>query len=238
MTTENQERRDDRSVRAKRLDALVDSAFALAMTLLVIGSAGRPMSVDQLFAELGRVPAFAISLVFLVAFWLEHRNFGSMIAERDRVMDALELLIVFVVVIYVLPLGLLTEAAFHWLSDAALPGRGLLPDQVRGLYTAYGIGFVALSALFAGLHLYAASCRGDFAIDPTVEWNLRRHSLGWGTAVMVGLVSIAMARWLPAELVVWVPGAIYLLAPVAALTIRSASPGPSDDSRAGHLHLE
>jgi hypothetical protein len=132
-------RTDVRTVDAKRLDAFVDSAFAFAVTLLVIAGAAPPTDVEGLREALGRVPAFTAGLALIMSFWLGHRRFGVLAEARDAICDGLSLAIVAVVLIYVYPLRLLTESVAHWLSGGRLPGRGLGVEDLRTLYVVYGL---------------------------------------------------------------------------------------------------
>ena len=207
-------RNDVRAVDAKRLDAFVDSAFAFAVTLLVIAGAAPPVDVEGLREAVARVPAFAGGLTLIMSFWLGHRRFGVLAERRDAVCDGLSLAIVAVVLVYVYPLRLLAESVAHWLSAGMLPGRGLLIEDLRTLYAVYGAGFAVLSLLYAGLFGRVAWRVGNLGIEPWQREAARMAALGWMFAAGVGLLSLAMASVAAVMQAPWLPGAVYGLIPL------------------------
>ncbi|MBX3477459.1 MAG: DUF1211 domain-containing protein [Brevundimonas sp.] len=205
-----------RPVETERLDAFVDASFAFAVTLLIIAGAEPLDDFSDLLRALGRIPAFAAGFALVVMFWLGHRGYGRLAPVRDGWSALLSLAIVFMVLIYVFPLRLLTEAGMAYFTGGRLPGRELIGslDQLRGVYTIYGIGFAALSWLYFLLYRHMLK-RGELlglAEDDRDEAEENRTV--WGVITISGLVSAGLAWALPLGQVPWAPGFSYWLIPV------------------------
>lgn len=198
---------------SRRLDQFVDAAFGFAVTLLVI-SGGAPEDLDALVQALFRAPAFAMSFSLIALFWLAHRDYGRLTNGHTGWSTALSLTVVFAVLIYVFPLRLLSESAFHAFSGGRLPGRGLLNsfEDLRTLYVVYASGFIVLAGLY--LLLFSSVTPGrassEAALNEARGW--RRNMAILATA---GLGSAAAALLLPIERFPWVPGTVYGLIPLA-----------------------
>ena len=204
--------RAEDEVANRRLDAFVDAAFAFSVTLLLI-SGGAATSLDDLVAALGRLPAFLASFALIAMFWLSHRDYGRMARLRGPAATLLSLAIVFVVLVYVFPLRLLTESAFHFMSGGRLPGQGLLGSfgDLRTLYVVYGAGFVVLATLYA---LLFATVRGDRAVSPAHEVDAREWTGIYLVLMACGVLSILAAVVGPLRQAPWLPGVVYGLIPL------------------------
>lgn len=205
-----------RPVETQRLDAFVDASFAFAVTLLIIAGAEPLTDIDDLMRALGRAPAFAVGFALVVMFWLGHRNFGRLAPVRDSWSAALSLIIVFMVLIYVFPLRLLTEAGAGYFSAGRLPGRDLIQNygQLRAVYTIYGVGFSLLSWMYFLLYGHALK-RGPIAGLAEDDRDEAAESRGiWGMITLAGLFSAALAWIIPMRLAPWAPGFAYWLIPV------------------------
>lgn len=198
---------------AHRLDAFVDAAFAFAVSLLIIAG-GEPLrSFDDLLAALARIPAFAGGFALLVMFWLAHRTWSALKPPRDKSATLLSLAVVFAVLVFVFPLRLLIETAAHFLSQGALPGRGLITsfDQLGWTYLIYGAAFAILSVLLALLFRQAAKGLAEDGVRhrSAREWS-RTWALAAATGVFSGLVALTpVLRFAP-----WLPGVTYWLIPL------------------------
>lgn len=204
-----------RPVETERLDAFVDASFAFAVTLLIIAGAEPLNDFGDLMRALGRIPAFAAGFGLVVMFWLGHRNYGRLCPVRDSWSATLSLAIVFMILIYVFPLRLLTEAGAAYLSGGRLPGRELIGSiqQLRDVYTIYGVGFAFLSWLYFLLYGHALK-RGTvsgLAEDDRDEAEESRAI--WGVITATGLISALLAWIIPLRDLPWVPGFSYWLIP-------------------------
>jgi uncharacterized membrane protein len=204
-----------RPVETARLDAFVDASFAFAVTLLIIAGAEPLENFGDLLHALGRVPAFACGFGLVVMFWLAHRNFGRLAPVRDSWSATLSLMIVFMILVYVFPLRLLTEAGAGYFSGGRLPGRELIDsfEHLQAIYTIYGIGFAFLSWLYFLLYGHALK-RGavaGLAEDDREEASESRTI--WAMITLAGLFSAALAWIIPMRVAPWAPGFAYWLIP-------------------------
>lgn len=206
---------DIREVETARLDAFVDASFAFAVTLLIIAGAEPLNDFSDLVRALGRIPAFAAGFALVVMFWLGHRSYGRIAPRRDTWSATLSLAIVFMVLIYVFPLRLLTEAGAAYFSGGRLPGGGLIDTlgQLRGVYTVYGVGFAFLSWLYFLLYGHALK-RGVVAGLAESDRDEAEESRAiWGLIAVTGMLSAAMAWVIPLAAAPWAPGFAYWLIP-------------------------
>jgi uncharacterized membrane protein len=204
-----------RKADTSRLDAFVDAAFAFAVTLLVIGGGQAPTGWPDLIQALARTPAFAVSFLLIARFWLGHRAYTGLVAERSGWSTGLSLAIVFVILVFVYPLRLLTDAGAHYLSGGRLPGGELVQtfEDLARLYAIYGLGFAVLSLLYAALYAEAL-----FAKSPAPTTAQRRELIdwagSWGICAAAGLLSAALAWFGPLRQAPWLPGVTYFAIPV------------------------
>ena len=136
----------DRST--ERLDGFTDAAFAFAVSLLVVGggSTGPPDSAD-LFRRLTVLPAFAVGFAILAMFWHAHVRWRRVRGAGDGVSVLLTMALVFLVLVYVFPLGAMAKSL-----SALATGRGAgIKGSIGDLFTVYGAGFLAMSAVLAAL---------------------------------------------------------------------------------------
>lgn len=219
---------------AARVDALVDAAFAFAVTLLLIAGAP-PASLDELVGSLGRLPAFLASVALILSFWLGHRNYSRCAARRAPGATTLSLALVFMVLVYVFPLRLVTESAMHFLSGGRLPGRELLDsfDDLRVLYAVYGLGFSVMAVILA---LLFRGVRGERAAGPALAQAAREWTWTYVLVAASGVLSVVVALWGPIVAAPWLPGAVYMLIPAGLplllRRLRLRAPAPAPESSA------
>ncbi len=204
---------DIRNVAAKRLDSFVDGAFAFAVTILVVGTGGATESFDGLLRTFAYVPAFVPSLIIILSFWWAHRQFSIIIRRTDTLNDMLSILIMFVIQIYVFPVAFLMRALLHWLSDGALPGTGLLPEQIRTTYAIFGGGFALLSAAYSLMYFRASIAHGKLSVFLSVRLIARRAAIWWMLCAVAGLTSIFIGELGGLERLIWLPLCPYLMLP-------------------------
>lgn len=204
-----------RPVETERLDAFVDASFAFAVTLLIIAGAEPLNDFGDLTRALGRIPAFAAGFGLVVMFWLGHRNYGRLCPVRDSWSATLSLVIVFMILIYVFPLRLLTEAGAAYLSGGRLPGRELIDSiaHLRGVYTIYGVGFATLSWLYFLLYGHALKRGALSGLADDDRDEAEENRVVWALITATGLLSAALAWIIPLGDLPWVPGFSYWLIP-------------------------
>jgi uncharacterized membrane protein len=130
-----------------RIDAFTDSAFAFAMSLLVIGGSEAPRSLDQLVGALYDIPAFAFGFGVVALFWLGHVRWRKLRGQGSSRSLLLTLLLVFLVLIYVQPLRSMAAVTSSAISGGGVDFKGSLP----ALFAIYGSGFALMAATMAAL---------------------------------------------------------------------------------------
>lgn len=133
-----------------RLDGLTDAVFGIAITLLIF-NLSNPNSFADLVSFTKTLPAFLVSIFFLMIVWREHVNFSILYGLYDSVVIGLNVLFIALVIFYVYPLRFwtlfLTNLIFQ--TDLELQIQG---EQVPELMIFYG--FVAFGLYFTMLLLY------------------------------------------------------------------------------------
>lgn len=134
---------------ASRMDNLTDAVFGIAITLLIF-NLSNPNSFSDLLTFTKTLPAFLISISFLVLIWKEHLEFSEVYTLNDTRLTILNTVFIALVIFYVYPLRFLTlfltNLVFHTDIQVSIGG-----DQVPYLMVYYG--FVAF-ALYLVLYLF------------------------------------------------------------------------------------
>ena len=169
-----------------RLDSFTDAAFAFAVSLLVIGGAGAPVDFDRLVLALGDIPAYAFGFAVVVMFWTAHVRWRVLRGEGDWLSTLLTLLLIFLTLIYIQPLRAMAAATGLWFTGQG----GGFEGSLTGLFAVYGTGFVAMSAVMAGLF-------GEALRDPAVDGDDRAGAKGelgiWVILTLTGIASILVS---------------------------------------------
>jgi len=201
-----------------RLEGFVDASFAFAVTLVVISLGHVPGTVDEMLRALHGVPTFAACFLLLSRVWLSHRNWSRYYDLEDSTGITLSLALVFVVLVYVYPLRILFAEMFIGLSRGMLSDGsvGVLKtvDELRGAYTVFGLGLVALSSIFAQLYRHALRRADAIGLSEAERLYTRMRIAGWYDQIVLGCVSVALATWMPMSdpLGYSLPGLVYWFA--------------------------
>ncbi|MEZ5331103.1 MAG: TMEM175 family protein [Thermoanaerobaculia bacterium] len=203
-----------RGLASTRIETLTDAAFAFALTLLVV-SLDVPTSYAELVDALRGIPAFALSAALLLMFWSGHHTWSRRYGLDDTPTVLLSGLLVFTVLVYVYPLRFVFQsmsAYFGYLAGVDLGGRSLTieANQVNHLFVIYGAGFCAMCATLVLLNLHAWRRRDELGLDPVERFDTRAEIAAWTLVGSAGLLSIAVALFVPAR---WagLPGWCYSL---------------------------
>lgn len=188
-----------RGLEVTRLSTFTDAAFAFAATLLAISIDDIPGSYAELIEALKDSPAFIASLALLLLYWRSHQAWSKRFGLEDTGSVLLTFGLVTVVMIYVYPLKLMFGSAFHFISNGWLPlGFSLETlDEFRGLLTIYGVGFIALNVIMAGLYWRAWSQREALAMSEAERFHCASESIAWLVVGSFGAISIVLAWVLP-----------------------------------------
>jgi len=179
-----------------RLEAFSDAVFAFAVTLLVV-SLEVPKSAPELFAAMRGFVAFGICFLFLAMIWVEHSRFFQRFPLTDALTVALNMLLLFVVLLYVYPLKFLFAA----LTDGLWAQPSVSIDsvaQVRSLMIVYGIGFLTVNLVLVAMRLNAPRqmrrrAPGDFgalerlALQTGLLRNMAQALVAVGSIMIVAL---------------------------------------------------
>jgi len=152
-----------RGATPSRFDSLTDGVFGIAITLLIFNLAN-PNSFQDLLTFTKTLPAFLISISFLVLVWNEHLRFSEIYTINDSRLFILNTFFIGLIIFYVYPLRFLTLylTNFFFNTDIQVNIRG---DQVPLLMVYYG--FVAF-ALYFILYLFyhrAYALRQELALN-------------------------------------------------------------------------
>jgi uncharacterized membrane protein len=196
-----------RSKEVSRIEGLSDAVFGFAVTLLVV-SLEVPRSFDDLVAMMLGFPAFAASFALLVLIWHAQYTFFRRYGLEDTRTLVLNVALLFVVLFYIYPLkflfsgfiGVMATRMLHIGDPRSVPSIG--DAQWPALMAIYGLGYIAIYAIFTLLYRHAYARRHALRLDP-VETLLTRFSvLGFLGMIAVAVLSVTItlvlaygARW-------------------------------------------
>jgi uncharacterized membrane protein len=129
---------------ASRTDNLTDAVFGIAITLLIFNLVN-PNSFDDLLTFTLTLPAFLISIAFLVLFWSEHLRFSQIYTLNSTSLIVLNTLFIALIIFYVYPLRFLTLLLTGVLFNTDI-GLSIQNHQIPQLMIYYG--FVAFALYF------------------------------------------------------------------------------------------
>jgi uncharacterized membrane protein len=177
-----------------RVDAFTDSAFAFSVTLLVVGAGGTQVDGAVLVGAITAIPSFLIGFAIIVMFWLAHLNWRSLRGDGDWRSTLLTLVLIFVMLIYVVPLRAMAASFAGFLGGRPQGFSG----GIGSLFAIYGLGFSAMSGITALLFR-------DALRRPTLDAEERRRALGqtwiWMINAATGAVSAILAVLPPTRLI-------------------------------------
>jgi len=182
-----------------RIEALSDGVIAFAITLLVV-SLEVPRTFDQLLQTMRGFLAFAVTFAMLFHVWFVQYKFFRRYALDDNFTVWMTGCLLFVILFYVYPLKfvwtLLVNGLFGFGTTAEVGGREVpmvRAGQMPVMLAVYGVGFVAVFAIFALLHWHAYRRRAALELNELETYDTRTHIQEHALMALVGLLSTALA---------------------------------------------
>jgi uncharacterized membrane protein len=186
------ERHGSGNLPVQRIEAFSDAVFAFAVTLLVV-SLEVPHSARELFATMRGFLAFGICFALLISFWVEHNRFFQRYPLNDGRTIALNMLLLFVLLLYVYPLKFLFTAVVDEVVWRETDVRIASLGEFRELMVIYGAGFIALNAILGLMKANAARLGAHLGLEPAERLRLRGSMLRNAANIAVSAASIAIA---------------------------------------------
>jgi uncharacterized membrane protein len=175
-------------VRTERLQALADGIFAIALTLLVLELPVPAHSENLARDLLDQWPfyaAYIVSFVTIGIVWINHHALMDGVAQVDRTLIELTLLLLLFVALVPWPTGLLAE----YLREK---------EQSSAAAVTYGVVMMLMAGSFTGIWVWLA--RAEDLADPELQQRipvaLRRSLVGpavYGFGTLVALISAPAA---------------------------------------------
>ena len=179
-----------------RVENFSDAVFAFAVTLLVV-SLEVPKSAHELLQTMHGFVAFGVCFALLITVWAEHNRFFRHYPLSDRLTVALNMLLLFVVLLYVYPMKFLFGALVDQIFWTVSPDAFGKADEVGQLMVTYGLGVMAVNGVFLLMHLRARSKRTQLQLSAESQIELKgaliRNLFTSGIA-LVSVVIAAMTR--------------------------------------------
>lgn len=189
-----------------RIETLTDAVFGFSITLLVV-SLEVPDTFDDLLVTLRGFLAFAASFALLILVWWYHYRLFDRFHLEDGFTVFLNSMLLFVVLFYVYPLKFVFTV---WLGPADGPIFSS-SSQLQLMMTVYGLGFVAVFAVFALLYRHALATRERLDLTELEVLKARERVAECLVMVGVGVLSIGVAQVLPSRWAPPVAGSTYFL---------------------------
>ncbi|MEB2776615.1 TMEM175 family protein [Algoriphagus sp. D3-2-R+10] len=173
-----------------RLDNLTDAVFGIAVTLLIFNLAS-PNSLEDLIVFTKTLPAFLISIGFLIVIWQEHVRFSEIYTMRGSWLIFLNSLFIALIIFYVYPLRFLTLFLTNLIFGTELTLQ-ISPGEIPDLMIYYGS--IAFALYFVLFWFYNLSIwnRKSLALNPYEELHAKFQRFRMIIMFIVPLLSILL----------------------------------------------
>lgn len=185
-----------RSEGVTRLEGLSDGVFAIVLALLFL-RAEPPADFGDLMAAMKSLLPFAATFAIVVYIWTEQWLFSRRYDLRDGVTMVLQLLLLFLLLVYAYPLKFLFTfltvsflGPIGELSRASMAAGGMDPAT---LFTIYGVGYGSLFGVLAALYARAGALADALELDPVERLLTRAGAVQCLLQVAVASASMSLA---------------------------------------------
>lgn len=184
-----------------RVEAFVASAFAFAVTMLVITVGTIPENFDELLLASKQIPSFAASFAIMTWIWHSHTVWSRRYGLEDTTTIYLSASLIFLVLIYVYPLRIMMQSLFASMSDGFLPYAMEFDAywQIRYMFAFYAIGFLLLSVNFVALYLHALRLKAQLKLTDFELFDTRSETLFWSATALVCIFSLSFSLLMPRD---------------------------------------
>ncbi|MCH7412472.1 DUF1211 domain-containing protein [Belliella sp. R4-6] len=201
-----------RGENATRLDNLTDAVFGIAITLLIFNLTN-PNSFADLLTFTKTLPAFLISISFLVLIWNEHLIFSEIYSLNDTWLAILNTIFIALVIFFVYPLRFLTlfltNHFFNTEIDVNING-----DQVPYLMVYFGFVAFALYFVLYLFYLRAGKNKHDLNLNTFEEFYTKQQKSRLLIMFSIPLLSILITLIINRFSFIWasaIGGIVYNL---------------------------
>jgi hypothetical protein len=185
-----------------RIESLSDAVFGFAIALLIV-STEVPKTYNELTHTLEGFCAFAVCFTLLMGIWYKHYLYFRRYNMEDMKSIVLTMILLFLVLFYTYPLKFLFMS-FLGPGGPIMIAFGLggkereqmitSMSQLEHIYLFYGIGFMAVYAVFAIMYQHAYSMRNSLGLTELEIWDTKHEVRESIMSCGVGLLSIIVAE--------------------------------------------
>jgi uncharacterized membrane protein len=179
---------------AGRLDNLTDAVFGIAITLLIFNQVN-PNSFSNLLSFTKTLPAFMVSISFVLLIWREHQRFSQVYSLEDGHLAIYNTFFIALVIFYVYPLRFLSLFLTNLFFDTHI-AVSISGVQVPSLMVYYGLAAFALYFLLFLYYLRAFNNRNALELSDYEVFYTRFQLIKMLIMFGVPLLSVGMAIWL------------------------------------------
>jgi len=214
-----------RGLNQTRIETFSDTAFALAITLLVLSSSV-PETFTELKESMGSVLPFGICISLIAVIWYQHYVFFIRYGLQNARTVILNIILLFLILVYVYPLKYLARflVAYYstlfngdWQSLQAEFGDLFIESggNLSYLMVMYGLGVVSIFFTLAAMYHHAYRQKEALALDEYEIFTTKASRLMNILQGSVAVLSVLIAGIAPfGKVSPIVAGFVYMLYPI------------------------